>query len=1102
MSSNLTYTMSQENKVDTDSPQAFMRSIRPERYSDSFVAEVSELDRSLLEYHLDSLTSRNQHLEFESFARKLVRAEICPNVSGQTGPAGGGDSKVDSETYPVAEELSWNWIVGNGSASASERWAFAFSAKKDFAPKLKSDIKKIAETERGYKKAFFVTNQFVPDKKKSKLEDDLTKVHKIDVRVLDRTWILDRVFENSRQDLAIEELGVSAAVRQQKQVGPRDFERNLRLDEIEKRINKAIEETQISASFIDDLSLAASLSRSLELPKIETAGRLARTVQYANQYGTAHQKIRSLYDQMWTNVFWFNNAAENLQLYPKLEELVADSRTACDWGLLVSQWQVLSVNTGDIDAIKAYAAKLLKGLSVLSSDETSPCNSLYAQSLKLSVELSLSNGKPAKLEAIFRAYRAVASQAGELIGFPLDSMVKCLGAVSGLVSQSEEFNLLHEELVELVSKREGEIAGAELLLERGKRQMDSKLYADSIRSFGKAFGKLYKNETQDLLGYSLFLCGCAYEKLGLYWAARGSILWAISVSINETWKRNEVSPFVVGCLLNLKWIELRLGRLPEILAWQEFLQTVRMFVGKEKSDSIESAKDFHNFDAVLAILLLKTDFWDLKHLEKLPDRLAELCLDVSCDSLLYALGQPSDLQSLFEDKGDDPQKMFLALRDQPAAKDMTSMPLLCNTVNGVLNSKVLGCEIDTTFRNSAPFVDVAESLLAALEAAFATGMADGFFSSEPKAWIEIRKVDFGENMSFEFIENSDQVHCVVKCLEFEIGSISSDEHEAIRQTICKLILEFGLRTLLINESQLNDLFGRDLALSRAATFSCSMQAAIQTIGTDRTERGWKWADEPAYTAYPCLLSKEWDHDSPPEKDLSQRFKMGDASSRPSRDGERKIQDRSHAGMEILSLIRTNLWSEATWVAMCFLNFPEQPPILGFVFENEDPAAKIFEHWRNELNDQDQHELLRLTIIRGVSAENPKHYRIVVGTNVENYTFDEQPSSIISPSRVHTMRPNTEENLDNFLQAYETYGCYGILPAISNEDEFPSLLNMQPILKHKLNVKNAWEVEIGEMDAVGILPDDQVIVPDEVDEPPIKKLLAWLNSTPSERRDMR
>jgi hypothetical protein len=41
-----------------------------------------------------------------------------------------------------------------------------------------------------------------------------------------------------------------------------------------------------------------------------------------------------------------------------------------------------------------------------------------------------------------------------------------------------------------------------------------------------------------------------------------------------------------------------------------------------------------------------------------------------------------------------------------------------------------------------------------------------------------------------------------------------------------------------------------------------------------------------------------------------------------------------------------------------------------------------------------------------------------------------------------------------------------------------------------------------MDAVGILPDDQVIVPDEVDEPPIKKLLAWLNSTPSERRDMR
>ena len=75
--------------------------------------------------------------------RALIKLEICPNLLPQTGPTGGGDSKVDSETYPVADGLAFAWYVGEGRLAASERWAFAFSAKEDWDPKLKSDITKI-----------------------------------------------------------------------------------------------------------------------------------------------------------------------------------------------------------------------------------------------------------------------------------------------------------------------------------------------------------------------------------------------------------------------------------------------------------------------------------------------------------------------------------------------------------------------------------------------------------------------------------------------------------------------------------------------------------------------------------------------------------------------------------------------------------------------------------------------------------------------------------------------------------------------------------------------------------------------------------------------
>src|SRR5215204_3349877 len=104
------------------SPNEFLRARRPERFSDSVVVESPTLDRSLLEYHLDTLTHRGQETQFERFAKRLAEREICPNLLPQTGPTGGGDSKVDSETYPVADDLSLGWYVGVGREAASERW--------------------------------------------------------------------------------------------------------------------------------------------------------------------------------------------------------------------------------------------------------------------------------------------------------------------------------------------------------------------------------------------------------------------------------------------------------------------------------------------------------------------------------------------------------------------------------------------------------------------------------------------------------------------------------------------------------------------------------------------------------------------------------------------------------------------------------------------------------------------------------------------------------------------------------------------------------------------------------------------------------------------
>lgn len=291
------------------SPRAFLQSRRPERFSDSTFTEERTLDRQLLEYHLDTLTSRGQETDFERFARRLAEREICPNLLPQTGPTGGGDSKVDAETYPVAEGLALAWFVGGGTQAARERWAFAFSAKQGWRGKVKSDIAKIAATGRGYAKAFFVTNQFVPDRKRAEVEDQLRKAQGLDVRILDRTWILERVFSGGHEDLVEDELGLRAQEGRIIRKGPLDSEREVELEETDARIEAAVREERFTSALVDDALYTAELARALERPRQEVKGRFARADRLALAHGTLRQRVEVAYQEAWTAFWWYEDEA-------------------------------------------------------------------------------------------------------------------------------------------------------------------------------------------------------------------------------------------------------------------------------------------------------------------------------------------------------------------------------------------------------------------------------------------------------------------------------------------------------------------------------------------------------------------------------------------------------------------------------------------------------------------------------------------------------------------------------------------------------------------------------------------------------------------------
>lgn len=80
-------------------PSEIMRVKRPYLYSDSERTDAYRLSESEFRNHLETLTTRNQHKDFENFCRKLAERSLRPNLRPQTGPEGGGDGKVDTETF-------------------------------------------------------------------------------------------------------------------------------------------------------------------------------------------------------------------------------------------------------------------------------------------------------------------------------------------------------------------------------------------------------------------------------------------------------------------------------------------------------------------------------------------------------------------------------------------------------------------------------------------------------------------------------------------------------------------------------------------------------------------------------------------------------------------------------------------------------------------------------------------------------------------------------------------------------------------------------------------------------------------------------------------
>jgi len=1083
-------------------PSDYLRARRPERYSDSITIAVPQLTSDLLEYHLETLTSRSQEKEFEHFARCLAEKELCPNLLPQTGPTGGGDSKVDTETYPVAESIAMRWYQGD--AGAKERWAFAMSAKRDWCPKVKSDVKKIANTDREYSLIYFITNQFVPDKKRAEVEDTLKKEFGIPIRILDRSWIVDRVIEHDCKDIVVKTLAIDGlTINPTRKIGPRDAQREIELEELDKEIKNTDRYVGTEYQLAEDCLRSAILASNLEKNRYEVDGRFAAALRVAEGVGDQRQILRVIYKHAWSSCFVYNDTETLSNLYDKVENLALASDYADDIEMVQNLFNVLAgcikfgQITPEIAKIEERSKRLKDRLIELSNDDNRLNNAHSARTRLCIHDLTMSRFNKdglSDLDEIFSKLNDIFKESRGLGQYPFDSFKQIICELGNIFPENENFEKLYDTVVTLIEERTSEGEAGSAITDRGIQKFRAGKIYDAIKLFGRAQEKLVKDEYKHELIKSLVVCGGAYKSAGLFWAARSNLLSALSITLFEFNRSGFMHELALLAAKELIWIEIQLGRVPHIL----FTLTLINFVALNMKLNDEEEADLFDFiqhaDTVFSMLLLRLNLDQLKEMTRVPYILDQMSLFCSEGSLLFAFGNIDKFRNDFwSDKNKSDEKIeefFELLSSQPANEDLPEIPEIGISETISLRSKVLGCNLTVQANNNPNSILISETLLAALESFLATSLESEIMPYKKYVNVLIsRDSSITNNFGIEVRKNTNSFDIEIAHKDdFDLNS--PEKIKKFRVRICEFIASILPIMAIIKNSEAyfkqlveeENVFGRSLIFSDVVTVSNNVFGSLEWISLS------DWSKSVAQDAYTIERKKQWKpsklkeqkketlkygKDEPPEQILSQN-------------------NLRHGDRKILSVIDIPKWNTAKWTGSFFMIYPEGrfPPCLGLLFKDEHAARNIFEGWHKDIGKEDTSEQIRVCILTGVDNKNPPHYRLHIGSNIAAFEPELSQRQVLMVSRILTMTPDSTQNLDVFLEAYKQYKAYFLVPAIYKEKQSqPKVLNDLLIFKKELHIRPAWEVDINDDDLVALQLDDQPIIPTNIKDPPVLRALA-------------
>ncbi len=165
------------------------------------------------------------------------------------------------------------------------------------------------------------------------------------------------------------------------------------------------------------------------------------------------------------------------------------------------------------------------------------------------------------------------------------------------------------------------------------------------------------------------------------------------------------------------------------------------------------------------------------------------------------------------------------------------------------------------------------------------------------------------------------------------------------------------------------------------------------------------------------------------------------------------------------------WVAAGWSGAAFLHDPEgeEPPCLGFLFDDIEAGARIFSAWLNYLGSADEFEELRVAIIEGPIHGEGRGYSV-------NFSYDplglerraakkgerfELATTVILSRILRVATNGRSANLERFKKEFARHGKYSLVPCAL--DSLPRFDCAIP--KVEIHFRKVLEITSRDQDAV-------------------------------------